>query len=87
MCWRLPRSSPGAQSSRNERKNYVIDHRVPLELGGTNDTSNLQVEPKGESKKKDKVENYLAGKVRHGEMSLPEAQQQIEHRQSVDTSR
>jgi hypothetical protein len=71
---------------KNERKNYVIDHKVPLELGGTNDTAHLQVEPKGESKQTHKVENYLAGKVRNGEMSLPEAQQQIQHWQSVDPS-
>ena len=71
---------------KSERKNYVIDHKIPLELGGTNDSSNLQVEAKGESKQKDKVENYLAGKVRHGEMSLPEAQREIQHWQSVDPS-
>ena len=42
-------------------------HSGCLQMGfsggtGTSDTSNLQVEPKSESKQKDKVENYLAGK-------------------------
>jgi hypothetical protein len=41
----------------------------------------------GDKRDVDKVENYLAGKVRRGEMSLPEAQQQIQHWQSVDTTR
>lgn len=70
---------------KDDRKNYVIDHKIPLELGGTNDGSNLQVQSRGEAKRKDRVENYLAEKVRHGEMSLPEAQEAIQHWRTVDT--
>ncbi len=71
---------------KSERHNYVVDHRVPLELGGSNALSNLQVQPKGVAKRKDKVENYLAKKVRRGELSLPEAQAEIQHWETVDTS-
>jgi hypothetical protein len=33
------------------------------------------------------VENFLAGNVGHGEMSLPEAQRAIQNWQGVDTGR
>ena len=47
----------------------------------------LKVQPRSVSKQKDKAENYLAGKVRRGEMSLPEAQSLIQNWQLADTAR
>lgn len=57
-----------------ERKNYVVDHKIPLELGGTNDISNLQAETIAAGKAKDKLERELTAKVRAGAMPLAEAQ-------------
>jgi len=61
-----------------ERKNYVIDHKVPLELGGSNDKSNLQPQPKAAAKGKDQWENYLAGQVRNGKMTLDQAKAEVQ---------
>ena len=59
---------------KSERKNYVIDHKVPLELGGSNSKENLQPQKKAEAKTKDKWENYLTSEVKAGKMSLVLAQ-------------
>jgi hypothetical protein len=62
-----------------------LDHLVPLELGGADGLGNIwpQCGPVDVRlrdryfKRKDQVENYLAAKVRVGEMSLEEAQRGI----------
>jgi hypothetical protein len=56
---------------------YVIDHLVSLELGGSNDPSNLWPEPADEAKRKDRVENALHDALCSGQMSLGDAQAQI----------
>jgi len=59
---------------------YEVDHFVSLELGGSNDISNLfpeAAEPKPGFHEKDKVENYLHDQVCNGNMSLADAQRQI----------
>jgi hypothetical protein len=59
---------------------YEVDHFIPLELGGSNDISNLWPEParpKPGFHEKDKVENYLHEQVCNYDMSLEEAQKQI----------
>ena len=61
-----------------ERKNYVLDHKVPLELGGSNSKSNLQPQPKAEAKTKDQWENYLAAQVRNGKMTLEQAKAEVQ---------
>jgi hypothetical protein len=56
---------------------YEVDHFVSLELGGSNDISNLFPEPaspKPGFHEKDKVENYLHDQVCSGGMQLPAAQ-------------
>jgi len=56
---------------------YEVDHFVSLELGGSNDISNLFPEatsPKPGSHEKDKVENYLHDQVCSGAMTLQTAQ-------------
>ncbi len=65
-----------------ERKNYVIDHKVPLELGGSNSRSNLQAQPRGEAKNKDHWENYLTGQVKSGKMTVGQAQAEIQQAHS-----
>ncbi len=59
---------------------YEVDHLVSLELGGSNDISNLWPElasPKPGFHEKDKVENYLHDQVCSGAIDLKQAQIQI----------
>lgn len=59
---------------------YEVDHLIPLELGGTNDISNLwpeAYEPRPGAHEKDEVENELHWRVCLGQMSLQEAQSVI----------
>lgn len=59
---------------------YEVDHLVSLELGGSNDISNLWPEaasPKPGFHEKDKVENYLHDQVCNGAISLSQAQLEI----------
>jgi hypothetical protein len=59
---------------------YEVDHLVSLELGGSNDISNLWPEaasPKPGFHEKDKVENYLHDQVCSGAISLQQAQTEI----------
>jgi hypothetical protein len=56
---------------------YEVDHLISLELGGSNDISNLWPEPASPVPgfhEKDKVENELHSKVCNGTMSLTTAQ-------------
>jgi hypothetical protein len=59
---------------------YEVDHLVSLELGGSNDISNLwpqPAEPRPGFHEKDKVENYLHDQVCSGAISLQQAQTEI----------
>lgn len=59
---------------------YEVDHFVSLELGGSNDISNLWPEPYAPApgaREKDKVENYLHAQVCSGAMTLAQAQDAI----------
>ena len=60
-----------------ESKDYVIDHLIPLELGGSNGIKNLWPQSWPGYVQKDLVENYLTDEVCQGRMTLPEAQQKI----------
>jgi hypothetical protein len=60
--------------------NYEVDHLISLELGGSNDISNLF--PEGYSishgaLEKDKFENYLHSKICDGSITVQAAQNQI----------
>jgi hypothetical protein len=59
---------------------YEVDHYVSLELGGSNDISNLFPEaaaPTPGFHEKDKVENYLHDQMCSSNLTLAEAQRQI----------
>ncbi len=59
---------------------FEVDHLVSLELGGSNDISNLWPEaasPTPGFHQKDKVENYLHDQVCSGAISLQKAQVEI----------
>jgi hypothetical protein len=60
--------------SRSAQRNYVIDHLVPLEVGGANDITNLWPEPKADAKVKDTLENQMHTAVCAGTISLADAQ-------------
>ncbi len=59
------------------RRGYVIDHLVPLELGGANSPRNLWPQPRAEARVKDRVEETLHEAVCSGRMGLVDAQQRI----------
>lgn len=64
----------------SERKCCEVDHFVSLELGGTNDITNLwpePYEPRPGAHEKDVAENSLHWQVCHGGMTLQEAQRTI----------
>jgi hypothetical protein len=66
--------------ARHPPGQYEVDHLVSLELGGSNDVSNLWPEaanPNPGFHQKDAVENYLHNQVCNGAISLLQAQQQI----------
>lgn len=59
---------------------YEVDHLISLELGGSNDISNLFPESykiTSGAKVKDQFENYLHKQICNGSMSIAEAQKQI----------
>ncbi|HEX7041921.1 MAG TPA: HNH endonuclease signature motif containing protein [Patescibacteria group bacterium] len=61
---------------------YEVDHLISLELGGSNDISNLWPEaakPTPGFHEKDLVENYLHEMVCSGKISLGKAQELIAH--------
>jgi hypothetical protein len=51
----------------SQRHNYIVDHKVALENGGTNDISNLQLQTKEAAKAKDKQENAEAAARRRAQ--------------------
>jgi hypothetical protein len=60
--------------STAQQRSYVIDHLIPLEVGGANDPKNLWPEPKVEAKTKDTLENQMHTAVCAGRISLADAQ-------------
>ena len=56
---------------------YEIDHFIPLNIGGTNDITNLWPEPLASAHDKDKVEFFLYQEVCHSRMQIEDAQDQI----------
>jgi hypothetical protein len=59
---------------RAAQRNYVIDHLIPLEVGGGNDPKNLWPEQKAEAKVKDKLEAQMHSAVCNGTVTLAAAQ-------------
>ena len=62
--------------------NYEIDHLISLELGGSNDITNLWPEPyagRWNARVKDNLENRLHRLVVNGELDLRTAQRVISH--------
>ena len=60
-----------------------LDHTIPLELGGSNDTSNLKVVTTSEWSSYTKVENALGSALKAGKISKNEAQSLIKKFKSI----
>lgn len=61
-------------------RNYVLDHLVPLELGGAGYArANLWIQTEHAGHEKDEVENALAADACAGRIPLRDAQQEIAH--------
>jgi len=72
--------SYGILTARCNGRNYEIDHLIPLELGGSNDLSNLWPQPyrpQPAAHEKDVLENYLHRQVCAGQVNIGAAQQAI----------
>jgi len=70
----------GISAANCTGKNYEIDHIVSLELGGSNDISNLFPQPFSPvpgAHEKDTLENWLHGQVCSGRISVAAAQRGI----------
>lgn len=68
---------------------YQVDHLISLELGGSNDITNLWPQPLNDpsgngAEEKDQVENDLHSLVCSGEVSLTDAQHAIVHWDTID---
>lgn len=64
----------------SDHSNYEVDHIISLELGGSNDISNLYPESyviDNNARVKDKFENYLHKQVCDGKLNIVEAQREI----------
>ena len=63
-----------------DRKLYVLDHLISLQLGGRDSIDNLfpqRKEPSPHSRDKDRVENFLKRSVCKGDMTFGEGQEMI----------
>jgi hypothetical protein len=60
--------------ARSAQRNYVIDHLIPLEVGGGNDPKDLWPELKAEAKVKDELEGQMHTAVCNGSVTLAAAQ-------------
>jgi len=69
--------------SWDHRSCCVVDHIVPLELGGRDAVSNMQIQSKSAGHQKDLVENFLARCVCRGATPLPVAQKLVVNWTSV----
>ena len=63
--------------TKEDRKKYILDHYIPLQLGGDDSERNLWPQNKVEAKQKDIVEGYLKREVCKGSMNIKEAQKSI----------
>jgi hypothetical protein len=73
-------ASYGISAARCNGRNYEIDHLIPLELGGSNDLSNLwpqPLRPLPAAHEKDVLKNYYHRQACSGQLDITAAQQAI----------
>jgi hypothetical protein len=59
---------------KSKQKNYIIDHLISVQLGGSSDLRNLWPQLKKESYVKDKLEDRLKENICGGSLTLQQAQ-------------
>ena len=62
---------------RGTRRGFVIDHLVPLELGGRNDLANLWPQKRADARRKDRDENRLHAAVCSGRSTIEAARAEM----------
>lgn len=73
---------PGGKSS-----DYQLDHIIPLELGGTNERSNLQLLTKAQDSANNAIENYLAKELGQKNITAKQAvQYMLDYKQGKKTT-
>jgi hypothetical protein len=60
--------------AQSERHGWVIDHRIPIEVGGANSTQNLAPQTRVDAEAKDVYENLAHREVCSGQISVEAAQ-------------
>ncbi len=65
------------RKERGATKDLILDHTVPLQLGGDNGRKNLKLVPKEEWERYTPIENYLGRAFRAGEIDEKEARKLI----------
>jgi hypothetical protein len=75
---RLPLDeSQSIKRERGANKELILDHTMPLQLGGSNHKDNLKLVTVDEWERYTPVENYLGDKLRAGLIEKKEAQRLI----------
>jgi len=62
---------------RGQRRGFVIDHLIPLEIGGSNDVRNLWPQPRTEAKAKNRVEDAMHEAVCSHRLPIRDAQERF----------
>ena len=70
-------SSESIKSKLGATSSMILDHIIPLEIGGSNGEDNLQLQTADDAAKKDIIENYLGEQLRAGKVSKNQAQSEM----------
>ena len=90
MVERMPLADSTSVKKKANANNpqMKLDHTIPLELGGSNDTNNLKIVTNSDWSSYTKVENALGKALKAKKISKDEAQKEIKYFKSItDTSR
>lgn len=69
--------SQAIRSERGATNEVILDHTIPLQLGGSNSENNLKLVPKADWQRYTPIENYLGELLRNDKISKKEAQDLI----------
>jgi hypothetical protein len=75
---RMPfEESQAVRSERGATDEMILDHTIPLQLGGSNDKDNLKLVPIDDWRSYTEIENYLGVLLRNGKITKKDAQSSI----------
>ena len=77
QSYAIKRAMVAEQHPGHRLGEYELDHRIPKCLGGSDDRSNLQLQPWPEARAKDEDEAAACALVREGTITCAEAQDQM----------